>query len=257
LIGPIAQGSSLGRGLTRVLDEFIAQATQRTIYTPHALATCRIYSLVDEDSMKAKFLLAAITCTATFFALFVGDAARASVIVETFNFSGGGFTASGTIDVTGGFATSGSGTISGPGLTGTEALTLMTITSPGSAGGASTNVGGDPTVFSYRWYGGDLIGDDAVPATGQGLVFGIGPAAAPNPGTQPGFASGFNPWNGGWALFEGDGTTKGSQLGGNETITFAVAAVPEPSTWAMMLLGFAGLGFLAYRKRATSGFRLA
>ena len=26
--------------------------------------------------------------------------------------------------------------------------------------------------------------------------------------------------------------------------------VPEPSTWAMMLAGFAGLGFLAYRKRA-------
>ncbi len=25
---------------------------------------------------------------------------------------------------------------------------------------------------------------------------------------------------------------------------------PEPSTWAMMLLGFAGLGFLGYRKRA-------
>ena len=28
------------------------------------------------------------------------------------------------------------------------------------------------------------------------------------------------------------------------------ALVPEPSTWAMMLAGFAGLGFLAYRKRA-------
>jgi PEP-CTERM motif len=27
-----------------------------------------------------------------------------------------------------------------------------------------------------------------------------------------------------------------------------VAAIPEPSTWAMMLLGFAGLGFAAYRK---------
>lgn len=27
------------------------------------------------------------------------------------------------------------------------------------------------------------------------------------------------------------------------------AAVPEPSTWAMMLLGFAGLGFMAYRRR--------
>lgn len=27
------------------------------------------------------------------------------------------------------------------------------------------------------------------------------------------------------------------------------AAVPEPSTWAMMLLGFAGVGFVAYRRR--------
>ena len=26
------------------------------------------------------------------------------------------------------------------------------------------------------------------------------------------------------------------------------SAVPEPSTWAMMLLGFAGLGYAAYRK---------
>jgi hypothetical protein len=26
-------------------------------------------------------------------------------------------------------------------------------------------------------------------------------------------------------------------------------AVPEPSTWAMMILGFAGVGFLAYRRR--------
>ena len=28
-----------------------------------------------------------------------------------------------------------------------------------------------------------------------------------------------------------------------------VAAVPEPSTWAMMLLGFVGVGFLTYRRR--------
>jgi PEP-CTERM motif len=26
-------------------------------------------------------------------------------------------------------------------------------------------------------------------------------------------------------------------------------AVPEPSTWAMMILGFAGVGFMAYRRR--------
>jgi hypothetical protein len=28
-----------------------------------------------------------------------------------------------------------------------------------------------------------------------------------------------------------------------------VAAVPEPSTWAMMILGFCGLGFIAYRRK--------
>jgi hypothetical protein len=26
-------------------------------------------------------------------------------------------------------------------------------------------------------------------------------------------------------------------------------AVPEPSTWAMMAIGFAGLGFLGFRRR--------
>jgi hypothetical protein len=29
----------------------------------------------------------------------------------------------------------------------------------------------------------------------------------------------------------------------------AVAAIPEPSTWAMILLGFAGIGFMAYRRK--------
>jgi PEP-CTERM motif len=30
-----------------------------------------------------------------------------------------------------------------------------------------------------------------------------------------------------------------------------VVGTPEPSTWAMMLAGFAGMGFIAYRKRGT------
>jgi hypothetical protein len=29
----------------------------------------------------------------------------------------------------------------------------------------------------------------------------------------------------------------------------SIAAVPEPSTWAMMILGFAGIGFMTYRRR--------
>jgi hypothetical protein len=29
----------------------------------------------------------------------------------------------------------------------------------------------------------------------------------------------------------------------------AIAAVPEPSTWAMMMIGFAGLGYMAFRRQ--------
>jgi hypothetical protein len=37
-----------------------------------------------------------------------------------------------------------------------------------------------------------------------------------------------------------------------------VAAVPEPSTWAMMLLGFAGIGAMSYRRRKSApALRLA
>ena len=37
-----------------------------------------------------------------------------------------------------------------------------------------------------------------------------------------------------------------------------VASIPEPSTWAMMILGFAGVGFMAYRRRNQGpAFRIA
>jgi hypothetical protein len=32
----------------------------------------------------------------------------------------------------------------------------------------------------------------------------------------------------------------------------AISAVPEPSTWAMMILGFAGVGFMVYRRKSNS-----
>jgi hypothetical protein len=37
----------------------------------------------------------------------------------------------------------------------------------------------------------------------------------------------------------------------------AAPAVPEASTWAMMILGFAGIGFMAYRRRDRPSFRFA
>src|SRR5712672_80377 len=37
----------------------------------------------------------------------------------------------------------------------------------------------------------------------------------------------------------------------------AAPTVPEPSTWTMMILGFAGFGFTAYRQKSKPMFRFA
>lgn len=42
---------------------------------------------------------------------------------------------------------------------------------------------------------------------------------------------------------------------GNVSVT--VAAVPETSTWVMMILGFAGVGFMAYRRKNKMTFNAA
>ena len=41
--------------------------------------------------------------------------------------------------------------------------------------------------------------------------------------------------------------TWGSGANQSFTLVIGAGAIPEPSTWAMMLLGFAGLGFVGYR----------
>lgn len=38
---------------------------------------------------------------------------------------------------------------------------------------------------------------------------------------------------------------------GSSNSSIVVTAVPEPSTWAMMILGFFGVGFLAYRRKSS------
>jgi hypothetical protein len=55
-----------------------------------------------------------------------------------------------------------------------------------------------------------------------------------------------------------DLTTQSGTGGGFFTFSSTtVAAVPEPSSWAMMILGFVGIGFLAYRRKEKAGFRFA
>lgn len=59
-------------------------------------------------------------------------------------------------------------------------------------------------------------------------------------GTIPGIST-----NAEWVWATGDNT-------GQAFFSATISAVPEPSTWAMMVLGFAGLGFMAYRRKQTS-----
>jgi hypothetical protein len=51
--------------------------------------------------------------------------------------------------------------------------------------------------------------------------------------------------------------TNGIPSYGNEVTNVVLSAVPEPSTWAMMVLGFLGVGFMAYRRKSNHSFRLA
>jgi PEP-CTERM motif len=65
-------------------------------------------------------------------------------------------------------------------------------------------------------------------------------------GTRPGI-----PLNAEWIWSQPDVT-------GIAFFSTTISAVPEPSTWAMMILGFFGVGFMAYRRKSSaSGLRLA
>ncbi len=48
------------------------------------------------------------------------------------------------------------------------------------------------------------------------------------------------------------GTSDGNFSDNSGSFSITVSAVPEASTWAMMILGFAGIGFMAYRRRNQS-----
>jgi hypothetical protein len=65
-------------------------------------------------------------------------------------------------------------------------------------------------------------------------VLGIDPSLGLDPANSTAFVS--------QVTFVGDGVFTGTMT--------AITAVPEPSTWAMMILGFAGVGFIAYRRKA-------
>ena len=48
-----------------------------------------------------------------------------------------------------------------------------------------------------------------------------------------------------------------ADISGSKNGINLTSSVPEPSTWAMMILGFFGVGFMAYRRKSQGAFRLA
>ena len=169
------------------------------------------------------------------------EGAQATTVVESisgsFGSGVGAFTGPITLDVAGGVATSGSGSINILGLTNAP-LVLITTSTPGNetAGGVNFPVG-------FRDNGGtDLFGDDDAfpPTAAGGLLFDVGTTTAVW-GQYPLLSISAGAGN---SVFSGsvDGVYHYAVSG-----TVTLGAVPEASTWAMMLLGFAGLGFAGRR----------
>jgi phospholipase/lecithinase/hemolysin len=55
-----------------------------------------------------------------------------------------------------------------------------------------------------------------------------------------------------YAYWDGIHPTAAAHMVIADALLSIAAPVPEPSTWAMMILGFAGIGFMAYRRRKSA-----
>ena len=167
----------------------------------------------------------------------MGPIAPANASIVTYNFSAPGFwSGSISLDVTGGVATSGTGTLDVPGYAPQE-LVLITPSAPGyeNPSGYRANDGTD-------WFG---INQN-VPIDSDGLLFDVGTSSPVWGGFPifPIYASGGGTYQSG--LF-------GHIDGGPEFYEYNVAttlgaAAPEPGTWAMLLIGFAGVAFMGFRR---------
>jgi hypothetical protein len=196
---------------------------------------------------KAVALLAAVGLS-----VMVTSHANAAVLMYNFtgNVNSDPYSAQVSLDVSGGHATSGTGTITGGGLTGTQSLTLITLASPGVE-----NDGGG--LLGYRsndgtdWFNAGTV----VPIDTDGLIFAIGP----NP-VGFGTSQQFDIYNVGGNTY--DAGFFGKATAGvapayytyNDAVSVSVSGVPEPATWAMLILGFGVTGWMLRsdrRKRVT------
>lgn len=194
--------------------------------------------------MLRKFVLLTVAAMVAF-------GAPASAAIYDFTYSGGAL--DGTVSGSGTFVTDASNTTV---LSGSGTFSFMTVT-----GQVSTLLAGSGTVAGLSY-------DNVFPIdSASGILFHgtTDPNFYFNIFAPTGYTLGLSvgPQNAWASATDGSGYLFGS-LGfsgycencvANGTLT--ISAVPEPSTWAMMILGFLGVGFLAYRRNAGPTLRIA
>jgi hypothetical protein len=84
------------------------------------------------------------------------------------------------------------------------------------------------------------------PSTTSAVIF----ANTLAPGTLYNIELDFSDRLNGFDSVNNNNTEQGFDVRTEGSFTTGVGAVPEPSTWAMMILGFAGVGFMAYRRKS-------
>lgn len=218
----------------------------------------------------------AVALTALGILGFAGSSANASVVYTVTGLNGtDAVSASATITISGDVITvslsdTGTGehtdgqTVSGiifdvSGLSGTSGFTqvgsLVTVT-----GSTETPVAGNPSHWAAA-NSGTTLDITTVPGTGgkpSDDIIGSSPNCNASCTQHDPFINGT-----GTFTVTAAGVTNNSTISDVE-FRFSTAAdpyfqlpgvmsgVPEPSTWAMMLLGFAGLGFMAYRRKQSA-----
>jgi hypothetical protein len=161
-------------------------------------------------------------------------------------------------------------------------LDYLGSTFSGTTTGGLLSVGSAPGTPNLNNFGSFTLANGTNDYTGDvfdlAITFSAPPGTSPNPGTFVANLLGSVQGNGGSVTidfnnapqtFTFDGGTFTLQvndvsvlLGTASTVPvtglFTVTAVPEASTWAMMVLGFFGVGFMAYRRKgARPQLRLA